>query len=215
MRISNSIVLIVLVVLSLIACQRHVKSQVSSFSLLAPSTFGERYIFLPNQEQSKSAEYSQYASSISKLLRRRGWIRVSDPNQAKFVVLIDYGVAGSSTEVGSIPIYGQTGGGTTTHSGTVNTYGGASGTYRGTSYTMPSWGVVGTQTYSFTTYQRYFQMRIFDRQTEAPVYETKAASQGSSATFGAVAGCIFEMALANFPKSANSNASLPMDNCGD
>ena len=46
-----------------------------------------------------------------------------DSSKAKYVVILDYGVAGSSTKVGSVTVYGQTGGGSTTHSGTFNTYG--------------------------------------------------------------------------------------------
>ena len=92
-------------------------------------------------------------------------------SKAKYVVILDYSVAGSSTKVGS-------------------------------------------QSYSYTYYQRYFQMKVIDTISDTPVYETKAASEGSSATFGQVAECIFDMALADFPLQSSSSGSVLMDECG-
>ena len=194
----------------------HVKSNVSSFSSLTSINSGDPFYVLPGEAQASSAEFNQYASSISRRLERKGWRRVSQIEQARYVVLIDYGVTGSSTKVSSLPIFGQTGGGSTTHSGTFNAYGSSNthGIYSGTSYSMPTWGVVGSQTVSATTHQRYFQMKVIDKATENPVYETKAASEGSSATFGMVAECVFDLALAEFPMSVNKNGAILMDNCG-
>jgi hypothetical protein len=199
------------------ACQR-VQSEVTSFSSLSSSAYGEPFFVLPNEEQASSAEFMQYANSISRRLEQKGWYRVMDSAKAKYVVLLDYGVAGSSTKVGSVPVYGQTGGGSTSHSGTFNSYGGgygsSYGTYSGTSYTMPTWGVVGSQSYSYTHHQRYFQMKVIDSITDTPVYETKAASEGSASNFGVVAECIFDMALADFPLQSSSSGSVLMDECG-
>ncbi len=203
--------------LTVASCMR-VQGEVSSFSSLSPTTYGEPFFMLPNEQQATSLEFNQYASSVARRLERKGWYRVMDSSKAKYVVLLDYGVAGSSTKTGSMPVYGQTGGGTTSHTGTFNTYGGgygsSFGSYSGSSYTMPTWGVVGSQSYSYTYYQRYFQMKVIDSITDAPVYETKAASEGSASTFGQVAECIFDMALADFPLQSSSSGSVLMDECG-
>ena len=216
-RILVRIIPIILLGMFLSSCQS-VQSEVSSFSVITQITQGEPFFVLPNDKQSSSAEFTQYANSISRRLERKGWYRVYEPNKAKYVVLIDYGVAGSQTGIASMPVYGQTGGGTTSYSGTFNTYGSnygnSYGTYSGSAYTMPTWGVVGSQTYSYTYYQRYFQLRVIDTITDTAVYETKAASDGSSSTFGAVAECIFDMALADFPLQSNSKTSVLMDKCG-
>ena len=199
------------------ACQR-VHTEVASFSSLPTTTSGEPFFLLPNEQQASSAEFNQYAASISRRLTSKGWYRVMDSNQAKYVIMMDYGVAGSTTKTGSTPVYGQTGGGSTSHSGSFNTYGGgyggSYGSYSGTSYTMPTWGIVGAQSYSYTHHQRYFQMKVIDKITDAAVYETKAASEGTSSTFGAVAECIFDTALANFPLQSTSSDSVLMDKCG-
>ena len=220
LSVTLKICLVSALALTIIGCQQRtsVFSDVSSFSSLSPTSYGEPFFILPNEQQATSVEFSQYSSSVSKRLQRKGWYRVMDASEAKYIVLLDYGVASSSTKTGSVPIIGQTSGGTTSHSGTFNTYGGgygsSYGSYSGSSYTMPTWGVVGSRAYSYTTYQRYFQMKVIDRTSDAPVFETKAASEGTSATFGQVAECIFDMALANFPLQSSSSSSVFMDECG-
>ncbi|MGC6516643.1 MAG: DUF4136 domain-containing protein [Candidatus Puniceispirillaceae bacterium] len=196
-----------------------VHGQVSSFSSLTSTSYGEPFVILPSDQQANSAEFSSYSASLSRRLSRQGWYRVNSIDEAKYVVLIDYGVAGSREISGSVPIYGQTGGGTTTHSGTFNTYGsgyGSSsyGNYSGTSYSMPTYGVVGSRSYSRTEYERYFQMKVIDTFNDNPVYETKVASAGSSATFGLVAECIFDLALDNFPYGGNKSGVVMLDQCG-
>ena len=133
--------------------------------------------------------------------------------------MLDYGVSGSTTKTGSVPICGQTGGGTTTsHSGSFNTYG-----YGGSNMVhilevpilIPAYGIVGSQSYSYTHYQRYFMMKIIDKINEKPKpYETKVASEGSNVQFGPVAECIFDAALENFPLASTENSVLLMDDCG-
>ena len=171
-----------------------VNGQVSSFSSLTSNSVGETFFILPDEQQASSAEFDQYASSIARRLEKKGWYRVMSPDEAKYAMLLDYGIAGSTEKLGSSPIYGHTGGGITTHSGTVNTfgsgYGGLTnsyGSYQGTSHTLPTYGVVGVQSYSYTQYQRYFQMKVVDIETNKAVYETKTASVGSGANFGVVA----------------------------
>ena len=216
--IKNKVILVPLLLLSLslFACQR-LDAEVSSFSSLEPSTSGESFFILPNDTQAISAEFSQYADSISKRLNKQGWYRVANLDEARYVILLDYGIAGSSTKTGSKPIYGQTGGGTTTHSGTFNTYGSSSGnaygSYTGTSHTRSTFGVVGSSNYSYSIYQRYFQMRVVDITSDAPVYETKVASEGSSSVFGLVADCIFDVALEDFPLQSSGKKTILMDEC--
>ena len=216
MRNYTLVFFVILVALS--GC-RLVRSEISSFSSLSPTSYGESFYVLPSDNQKTSAEFSQYSNSVSRRLSQKGWFRVSNPSDARYIVLLDYGVSGSTEKSFSTPIYGQTGGGTTSHSGTFNTYGSGYGSntygsYSGTPYQMPTWGVVGSQSHSYTHYQRYFQMKIIEKANETAVYETKAASSGSSATFGAVAECIFDLALNDFPRGSSGTDTIMMDDCG-
>ena len=108
-----------------------VHGEVSSFSSLSPTTYGEQFFMLPNEEQATSVEFNQYASSVARRLEQKGCYRVMDSSKAKYFVLLDYGVVGSSKKTDSMPVYDQTGGGTTTHTGTFNTYGSGYGSLYG------------------------------------------------------------------------------------
>ena len=205
---------VILVALSLMGCLR-VETQISSFSSFTGGPpLGETFYILPNRDQQGSAEFRQYAGSIARRLEARGWSSVESLDEAKFVVSMNYGVGGSTEVVSSVPIYGQTGGGMTTHMGTVYGSGGY-GSYSGTSYTAPTYGVIGASTVSTTNYQRYFNMRIQERDTREAVYETSASSTGSSATFGQVAECIFDAAFKDFPDSVSGVDVRMMDGCGE
>ena len=59
------------------------------------------------------------------------------------------------------------------------------------------------------------RMRVLiDKTNDAPVYETKAASEGSAANFGTVAECIFDMALRHFPLQTSTTDIVYLDDCG-
>jgi hypothetical protein len=190
-------------------CSR-VQTDVSSFSNISPLSVGDTFYILADDGQKGSMEFEQYASSVARRIGKAGWRRVDDIKGATYVVLMSYGVGGSK-EV-STPIIGQTGGGTTTHSGTVYGSGGGFGSYSGTSYTAPTYGVVGMS--SSTAYSRYFALKVVKQADGKPIYETKAASEGSSATFGQVAECIFDSALSEFPKPQTGSDTRMMSGCG-
>ena len=197
------------------SCQR-VASTISSYSNLVynPSDLSkETFVIIPDDNQKTSVEFEKYASSISSRLSKKGFYRVSSEQNADYIILFNYGISGKSTKTGSVPITGPIGGGTSYHSGSVYGSGGGYGSYSGTSYSMPSYGVVGSQSYSYTVHQRYFQMKMINK-NDKPVYETKASSEGSSANFGIVAECIFDMALKDFPNSVQKNETVAMDGCG-
>ena len=190
------------------AC-RPVYVQHASFSSLTSLNHGDTFYVLPSNAQATSSQFSYYAASIAQRLSNKGWHRVSNPDDAKYIVLLDYGVSGSSTHIRSSPVYGQTGGGFKSHSGSVDVwsnYGGHdSYWYSGTSYSSPTYSVVGTQTRSVTEHHRYFLVKVIDTTNNAPVYEAQSLSTGAAATFGRVAECMFDAALENFPIQTSGN----------
>lgn len=187
-----------------------VETDVSSFSKISHLSVGDTFYILADDGQKGSMEFERYASSVARRIGKAGWRRVDDIKGATYVVLMSYGVGGSK-EV-STPIIGQTGGGTTTHSGTVYGSGGGFGSYSGTSYTAPTYGVVGMS--SSTAYSRYFALKVVKQVDGKPIYETKASSEGSSGTFGQVAECIFDSALSEFPKPQTGSDTRMMSGCG-
>lgn len=183
---------------ALSACST-VDVEYSSFSSLNSLNQGDTFYVLPSDAQATSGEFNHYVTSITRRLSDKGWHRVLHLDDAKYIVLLDYGISGSSTAVGSAPIFGQT------SAGGYGAYG---------TYSAPTFGVVGSQTYSFTKHQRYFEMRVIEKANSAPVYEVKSASRGRSSTFGQVAECIFDATLEDFPIQEVGSKSVVWRDCG-
>ena len=113
------------------------------------------------------------------------------------------------TSLVSTPIYGQTGGGTTYTSGTVSTYSGGYGSYSGTSYTMPTYGVVGSSTSSVqsTVYKRQLAIDIVeassvDADNPSKVYEGRLNSAGSCGAMTEVMDELIEALFIKFPNDS-------------
>jgi hypothetical protein len=110
-------------------------------------------------------------------------------------------MGGSREQTGSLPLYGQTGGGTTYHSGSFSSYGSSgynSGSFGGTSYKPATFGVVGAMPYSHTVHDRYMLMTIRSR-SGTNVFEGKVNSSGSSSEIAAVLPEMIDSLFTGFP----------------
>ena len=149
---------------------------------------------------SNTLEFGMYASRVASHLQTYGWTHASS-GSPDYTVLLDYQMGDSRERQGSIPIMGQTGGGTTYHSGSANSYGSygsTRGTYSGTSYTPATYGVVGSSPYSFTVHDRYLDMKIRDRGGRS-VFEGRVVSTGESAEIAEVLPQMIDSLFTKFP----------------
>ena len=130
-----------------------------------------------------SLEFQSYKTKFESKLASVGYTIASSENEADYIAFVTYGIGNGETKTGSVPIIGQTGGGSTYTSGTV--YGaGGSATYNANSYSMPTYGVVGSRTVSSRRYTRAIAMDIVKADSLASdsptkVYEGRAKSTGS------------------------------------
>ena len=176
-----------------------VKSDVTRFHTLPPKGNGQTFTIHPVSSRNP-LEFGTYAARAASHLEKYGWIQ-TNPGSADYTVLIDYKMGGSHEHHGEVPIMGQTGGGTTYHSGSVNTYGtygSTYGSYSGTSYTPATFGVVGSEPYSVTVHDRYLDMKIRDRGGRS-VFEGRVVSTGSSADIAAVLPQMIDSLFTKFP----------------
>jgi hypothetical protein len=195
--------------LAVAGCQT-VQSNVTRFSNL-PDPTPRTFAFAP--EISQSLEATTYAALIAQELQKHGWSRVDGP-AAQTVISFRYGIDGGQTVSSSIPIYGQTGGGTTFSSGTIQGTSG-SATYRGTSYSPPTFGVVGEIDVDDEVFTRQFSLSIVDQKSRAPVFEANVRSRGSTGNFAAVAPCLVRAMFKTFPgqNGVSERVTLPSSEC--
>jgi hypothetical protein len=221
MRNASRTVSVVLISLMIAACAIFVKAEVSRFNSLPPDYAGKAFYIVPLKDQQGSAEFQVYARSVAARLSANGFREAGTLGDADYAVIFNYGVGRARQISGSVPLYGQTGGGTTYHHGTASAHGtggSAVGSYSGYSRTSPTYGVVGSMPYSRTEYGRYFQLKIVDQKRSTKdnmlgVYEGVVKSAGRSSTFGAVSGCLMDALFENFFETGTTRTTLSAQRC--
>jgi hypothetical protein len=144
----------------------------------------------------QSLEFRSYKPRIEQRLAAAGYTIAA--GRAEYVALVSYSVdAGTRAQV-TLPIYGQTGGGTSYSFGTVQ---GADGPkpYSGTTYNAPTYGVVGATTQSVVVYTRTIAIDIVDAVTRDKRYEMRARSAGRCGAIVEVFDAMLEAMFDAFP----------------
>jgi hypothetical protein len=153
-----------------------------------------------DKSQEGSLEFQSVSNYLLKKLAESGYVPVQAGSQSTYVAYITYGIDNGKTTTSSVPLYGQTGGGTSFSSGTVSS-GTKSGSYSGTTTTMPTYGLVGVMPVSGTEFKRAVNIDVFKRTSATPikVYEMKGISTGSCGNINAILFSIVDGMFKNFP----------------
>jgi len=186
------------------ACGQRVQSDVTAYHSLAQPLAGKTFTVIPDERQAVSQEWRAYADLVAQRLEQKGLSNV--PSSPDIAVFLEYGINDGKTAPSTLPIYGQTGGGTLTTTGTA-----AGVPVSGRIDSRPADWVVGYSG-SAATYTRVVKVWMFDtRRTLAekrlvPVYEATAKSIGS-ANLNAVMPYILEAVFTDWPgKSGETKA---------
>lgn len=173
---------------------KFVRSYVTPYHVLSNEVGSYEYKFA-NTKNKPKLEFERIKSLVATRLTEFGW-NESLNEDAQYVISIDYGM-GSYLRSGSTPIIWQTSGGSTYHSGTVSgSYGTSS--YSGTSYTAPTYGVVGSSSYSVKVNERFLLLIIRNEAGER-VYTCFVKSEGSSSEINLVIDEMIDSVFKYFP----------------
>lgn len=184
-----------------------VQSNVSVFhtaDVEKPNTFTVK----PTPVLQGSLQAQTYAALIADALEAKGWSEVK--SNAEVEVVFAYAIDNGTTHTSVAPIYGQTGGGSTQTFGTVSG-GGGFATYSGTTYTTPTYGVVGAVPVTNTVYNRAFVLDMYKRKDGTKVYESRVTSQGSSGSIDLVAKCLISALFEDFPGKSGQHRTVTVD----
>ncbi len=165
-----------------------------------------------DKSQEGSLEFQAVSNHLSKKLLEHGYLPTRPNEQPEFVAYITYGIDNGKTSMTSVPIYGQTGGGTSFSSGTV-TSGTSIGSYNGTTTTMPTYGVVGVMPVSEITYKRAVNIDIykFSNSATKKVYEIRAVSTGSCGNINSILFNIIDGIFKNFPNENGKSQTVDIE----
>jgi hypothetical protein len=194
--------------------QGRVISNVTSFHNITGTITKRTIKVLPfDKSLESSLQFQNYATTIASYLKQSGFSVAVENQTPDYVVFVSYGIGSGKTIAESTPVFGQTGGGTTTSSGTVYGLGGGSSYYSGSSYTMPTFGVVGSRTSTSTVFTRNLAIDIVDTsslKSEKPIkiYEGRVKSIGKCGGVNYVMSEMIESMFRNFPGTSGNSRKV-------
>jgi hypothetical protein len=124
---------------------------------MPPVGGGQAFIIVPVGHQAGSLEWAHYADLVAQQLTSRGYIKAVGATPIKYAVFFSYAIDRGKSMISSLPVYGQTGGGTT-----ATFY---SGSGSGYAYTQPTYGEIGSELVATTVFTRTLELEIFDAST--------------------------------------------------
>ncbi len=197
----RTLLLILAVMLSIAACTTEVKTSVTAFHTLPAAPKGKTFVMVPYENQEGSLEWATYANLVSQHLQKYGLVPTQAIKGADLAVFMVYAIDGGKTSVSAVPVFGQTGGGTTS---TTTGYVGSRPVYAST-YTPPTYGVTGYAPVERTVFGRALKITILDAEqslaSKKPVvvYEATATSAGSSGNLNVVMPAIVNGVFKDWP----------------
>lgn len=180
---------------------------------------GKSYWLLPGNKgvTANDLEFREYADHLRLALNRAGFTESPSFELADVGIFVTYGV-GDPRENHysySLPVYGQTSGGTYNFSGTTYSGYGSATTY-GTIQQQPQYGVVGSQQFSGSeiSFLRYLNLVAIDLKTyrgdneTVSVWRTEVLSRGSRSDLRAVFPILVIAATPYFGKNTHKQVTV-------
>ena len=152
-----------------------------------------------NDEQKNSLEFLSVKNRLIEKLISQGYVAVSEQDNSQFTAFITYGVDSGKVVTSAIPIYGQTGGGTSYTTGNVYSNTGRSLNYNSTTTTMPTYGMVGAVPVSGREFTREMNIDIYNSTTQKKMDENRVKSLGSCGNINAVIPGMLDATFKKFP----------------
>ena len=197
---------IALVLSSCETTQPGVRSKIQSFHELNTVLDKQLYITSRDEGMSSSIEFRVYREKFRSAFSERGFNVVDNIEDSNLIAFIDYGIGDENirTSYVSMPVWGPTGGGTST---STTIYGG--GVANTTTNTTPNYGVTGSRTIpvSYSQYDRFVTIDIFTLDTEEgvdidrKVYESTLKSSGYCSILSEVMDEFIMAIFSNFPNT--------------
>ena len=162
---------------------------------------GTIYVSSGTEESAKSLAFNSIRNRVAAHFSQKGYQPVNDYKDAQYVAYVNYTINNGKTLNSTVPIVGQTGGGMSYSSGTVRSAGGFA-SYTGSTYTPPTFGVVGVANSQHTEYLRQVQIDVFKvngSKLGSKVYEIVGTSSGSCSNLMAILPTIIDGMFEKFP----------------
>lgn len=219
----TALTIIAAILLTGCAIPRALETSTSSFTANEYMDRGTVKVLSGDTKIAESLEFAFYREKIEQALIKQGFIVVKNNEESKFLAYFTFGIDNGVTTTSTVPLYGQTGGGTYNTSGTVTTSRGTTGTYSGSTYQMPTFGIVGTTTQTNREFKRVLALDILKvnpdkNKPHSKIIELRTQSIGTCGVITAVFPTLVDGMFSDFPgvngKTRSKRLNLPDDfNC--
>lgn len=162
--------------------------------------------------QSNSLEFKAVSDYLLNKFIQAGYTANENKDDSEYIAFITYGIDNGKTSSTIVPIFGQTGGGTSYSSGTLSNSRGFA-TYSGTTTTMPTYGVVNAIPVETTSYKRVVNIDVYHNEINkqiTKVYELRGTSIGSCGHINVVLNYIIDSMFLNFPGVNGETKKIPV-----
>ncbi|MCK9505095.1 MAG: DUF4136 domain-containing protein [Porticoccaceae bacterium] len=203
-----SVVALLLGSLFLAGCASVVRTDVNSFLTPDFSTQGTSIAVVPSDPQfENSLEFKHYQFKLEEKLRQQGFVVNTSKGDARYLAKLGYHINDGETKVESYPVSGHTGFDPVFYTTVVRNKDGSS-SYVRSAHWVPTYGIVGSQTRSYTNFTTLITIDIVDQQQvvddkATKVYEVKARSEGSCGVVSRIFDEMLAAIFSNFPGENN------------
>ena len=196
--------------LALTACTTGLPTQVSRFQAM-PAPQGQSFFVQPAQAEDRGGlEFAQYAGLVRGHLLALGYSEVGSPQQASFVVTLDYGIDNGRERIYSTPGFGYGWGGWGRGGwGGYGRYGGFYGHYRNPyfwGWGDPFWG--GDTIESYTVYTSHLDMNIRRTADGQALFEGHAQARSQSNELPRLVPNLIEAMFTGFPGNSGETVRI-------
>ena len=190
--------------------QLTVNTTVTPFYIEGYVPKGNLYVVGSNKDKLNTLEYKNYKKKFETNFVSKGYNIVATAEESDYIALIEYGIDSGQMGTVSTPIFGQTGGGTTYTSGYVGNTG-----FSGSSYAMPTFGMVGSVSQSQRNYVRAIAIDVvetesFKTSTPNKILELRSKSSGICSAIAAVIDEMLEATFKEFPGKNGESVTLKL-----
>ena len=199
-------------------CAATIPSKVTAFHTLSAIGGGKTIAIVPvDKENEDSLEFRSHANRIAQYLGKHDYRVVSASDKPDYYAFVAYWIDEGKAYTYTLPVYVQTGGGFTYHSGTISTPSGTKA-YSGYSYSVPAYSVFPSRQTDIE-YTKRLLVDILDGKPyregkTVKVYEAKVVSRGSSEVLSEAVPLMIDALFSNFPGESGKTRTVNLPAAG-
>jgi len=192
--------------------------KVTAFHTLPAGGGGKTIAIVPvDKENEDSLEFKSHSSRIAQYLTKHDYRLVNASEKPDYYAFVAYWIDEGKAYTYTLPVYVQTGGGLTYHSGTITTSSGTK-SFSGYSYSVPAYSVLPSRQTDIEYTKRLLvdilEGKAYREGKTVKVYEGRVISRDSSEVLSEAVPLMIEAVFENFPGESGKTQTVTLPASG-